>query len=109
MLYFFFSSRRRHTRCSLVTGVQTCALPILLRQEQRHQAARRGETRENDGQETKPLARIEADRQPEPEQAGEGQRHGAAETGGRLDRSTEERRAGKECGNTWRPWWWPYQ
>src|SRR3546814_5300502 len=28
MLYFFFSSRRRHTRCALVTGVQTCALPI---------------------------------------------------------------------------------
>src|SRR3546814_7798588 len=27
--YFVFSSRRRHTRCSLVTGVQTCALPIL--------------------------------------------------------------------------------
>src|SRR3546814_3410093 len=27
--YFFFSSRRRHTRCALVTGVQTCALPIL--------------------------------------------------------------------------------
>src|SRR3546814_7401157 len=26
---FFFSSRRRHTRCALVTGVQTCALPIL--------------------------------------------------------------------------------
>src|SRR3546814_3598045 len=26
---FFFSSRRRHTICSLVTGVQTCALPIL--------------------------------------------------------------------------------
>src|SRR3546814_18266215 len=28
MLYFCFSSRRRHTRCALVTGVQTCALPI---------------------------------------------------------------------------------
>src|SRR3546814_7606307 len=28
-VYFFFcSSRRRHTRCALVTGVQTCALPI---------------------------------------------------------------------------------
>src|SRR3546814_1257757 len=27
---FFFSSRRRHTRCALVTGVQTCALPILV-------------------------------------------------------------------------------
>src|SRR3546814_10221671 len=28
MIIFFFSSRRRHTRCALVTGVQTCALPI---------------------------------------------------------------------------------
>src|SRR3546814_3050179 len=28
--FFFFSSRRRHTRCALVTGVQTCALPICL-------------------------------------------------------------------------------
>src|SRR3546814_2836047 len=27
-MYFFFSSRRRHTRGALVTGVQTCALPI---------------------------------------------------------------------------------
>src|SRR3546814_3142058 len=30
---FFFSSRRRHTRCALVTGVQTCALPISQRRE----------------------------------------------------------------------------
>src|SRR3546814_18894053 len=30
ILFFFFSSRRRHTRCALVTGVQTCALPILM-------------------------------------------------------------------------------
>src|SRR3546814_9914948 len=29
-LSFFFASRRRHTRCALVTGVQTCALPISL-------------------------------------------------------------------------------
>src|SRR3546814_18764548 len=28
MIFFFFSSRRRHTICALVTGVQTCALPI---------------------------------------------------------------------------------
>src|SRR3546814_3205449 len=28
MCFFLFSSRRRHTRCALVTGVQTCALPI---------------------------------------------------------------------------------
>src|SRR3546814_16718147 len=35
---FFFSSRRRHTRCALVTGVQTCALPITQakRLEKRH-------------------------------------------------------------------------
>src|SRR3546814_2494555 len=29
MYVLFFSSRRRHTSCALVTGVQTCALPIL--------------------------------------------------------------------------------
>src|SRR3546814_1138860 len=29
-MVFFFSSRRRHTSCALVTGVQTCALPISL-------------------------------------------------------------------------------
>src|SRR3546814_3573750 len=46
---FFFSSRRRHTRCALVTGVQTCALPIyeaaadfpIARRHQRIDAARR--------------------------------------------------------------------
>src|SRR3546814_15223735 len=36
---FFCSSRRRHTRCALVTGVQTCALPIYLLQ--RHAAPQR--------------------------------------------------------------------
>src|SRR3546814_1021437 len=35
--FFFFSSRRRHTSCALVTGVQTCALPIFL--EARSQVA----------------------------------------------------------------------
>src|SRR3546814_3292313 len=28
LICFFCSSRRRHTSCALVTGVQTCALPI---------------------------------------------------------------------------------
>src|SRR3546814_11692429 len=40
-MLFFFSSKRRHTRCSLVTGVQTCALPICVFRRQaifaRHQ------------------------------------------------------------------------
>src|SRR3546814_14150815 len=33
---FFFSSRRRHTSCALVTGVQTCALPIYAARMSRH-------------------------------------------------------------------------
>src|SRR3546814_7351813 len=35
---FFFSSRRRQTRCALVTGVQTCALPICREGDGVHQA-----------------------------------------------------------------------
>src|SRR3546814_2023065 len=38
---FFFSSRRRHTRCALVTGVQTCALPIFPCPEMRRNGCRR--------------------------------------------------------------------
>src|SRR3546814_5468410 len=38
---FFFSSRRRHTRCALVTGVQTCALPIFHLPWQSYRARRR--------------------------------------------------------------------
>src|SRR3546814_2682295 len=49
---FFFSSRRRHTRCALVTGVQTCALPIslaLMREESDGQSSRlSGPTRAGD-------------------------------------------------------------
>src|SRR3546814_15457284 len=44
---FFFSSRRRHTRCALVTGVQTCALPISRREVVRadqHSAGARDQT-----------------------------------------------------------------
>src|SRR3546814_11021332 len=35
MVDVFFSSRRLHTRCALVTGVQTCALPISLLEAER--------------------------------------------------------------------------
>src|SRR3546814_1897933 len=43
---FFFSSRRRHTRCALVTGVQTCALPIWhLRRHAAHGDPRAGTRR----------------------------------------------------------------
>src|SRR3546814_2873094 len=43
---FFFSSRRRHTRCALVTGVQTCALPIWTRR--RVEASASGRCRRRD-------------------------------------------------------------
>src|SRR3546814_2299008 len=39
---FFFASRRRHTRCALVTGVQTCALPICGQPPQHPPPFRRG-------------------------------------------------------------------
>src|SRR3546814_2182330 len=38
---FFFSSRRRHTCCALVTGVQTCALPISVRGRQKQKPRQR--------------------------------------------------------------------
>src|SRR3546814_9921660 len=37
---FFLSSRRRHTRCALVTGVQTCALPISLVRPKKYRSYR---------------------------------------------------------------------
>src|SRR3546814_8776566 len=49
MWLFFFSSRRRHTRCALVTGVQTCALPIL------HPRSHRTRARERDHRDTRVL------------------------------------------------------
>src|SRR3546814_5100168 len=39
VVFFFFSSRSRHTRCALVTGVQTCALPIFNRSALRRSMA----------------------------------------------------------------------
>src|SRR3546814_15694913 len=57
---FFFSSRRRHTRCALVTGVQTCALPIfelggrdtaMLTAEHSRQAVGRDDPEEDDDEE----------------------------------------------------------
>src|SRR3546814_4043738 len=46
-LFFFFSSRRRHTICALVTGVQTCALPILFCRAVHHFALQRNKPRWN--------------------------------------------------------------
>src|SRR3546814_6500205 len=77
--FFFFSSRRRHTRCALVTGVQTCALPIL--------AALRFNSREivlGDRPSLRAMDLIP------------------------VPLRSEERRVGKECVSTCRSRWSPY-
>src|SRR3546814_6781030 len=97
---FFFSSRRRHTRCALVTGVQTCALPI-------------SDVDEGGGgggghvflfpfglSLSKPCPSY-------PSLAR--RKDGPSTSSGRaVLRRSEERRVGKECVSTCRSRWWPY-
>src|SRR3546814_5854122 len=89
---FFFSSRRRHTRCALVTGVQTCALPISSSSES---ALPRLIAKMEHLGVSKPVVGI------------------TVPTGysfnldGTAIRS-EERRVGKECVSTCRSRWSPY-
>src|SRR3546814_5141526 len=90
-LSFFFSSRRRHTRCALVTGVQTCALPIF-------DAAVVGA-----GAQLHVLADAVELEQPAFE-AGRGVELAAAQLAGVR---SEERRVGKECVSTCRSRWSP--
>src|SRR3546814_4403550 len=95
MFDFFFSSRRRHTRCALVTGVQTCALPIWRRT--RHIA-------EDD-------RRLDAARSValHPAIAGTGKAgQQLAEVFDHVVARSEERRVGKECVSTCRSRWSPY-
>src|SRR3546814_11280049 len=82
---FFFSSRRRHTRCALVTGVQTCALPISFQVGTTWQAAHAWQTERGGDPRVPAVARRRA---------------GAARS--------EERRVGKECVSTCRSRWSPY-
>src|SRR3546814_2676711 len=104
VLVFFFSSRRRHTRCALVTGVQTCALPIYRARRARGAVATEAHLR---------LRRIADAEIARDELAAVIVQHrpGAAvrAAGGRgfLPRS-EARRVGKECVSTCRSRWSPY-
>src|SRR3546814_7844482 len=101
-LLFFFSSRRRHTRCALVTGVQTCALPICCpahRTGTRFAAegprAARGSAGRSQRGERPPVV---SDASASPREQ---------EVVILLGRS-EERRVGKECVSTCRSRWSPY-
>src|SRR3546814_5960803 len=103
---FFFSSRRRHTRCALVTGVQTCALPIWLAAwDWAYYAEKLRKAKYDfDESQTKPYFELDSVLQ-------NGLFYEAHELYGlsfkeRKDRS-EERRVGKEGGSTCRSRWSP--
>src|SRR3546814_3961350 len=101
---FFFSSRRRHTSCALVTGVQTCALPICFTFDARQAPANAafrlldpfgrdlsGSTSFADRGYTATLA---------------GRYYMLIE--GRVSDRSEERRVGNECVSTCRSRWSPF-
>src|SRR3546814_4972692 len=102
---FFFSSRRRHTRCALVTGVQTCALPISGAQYEpiplgeiavdlhNRTVTRNGEEVHLTPKEFAVLAEL-------------AKHAGRVLTHAQILRS-EERRVGKECVSTCRSRWSP--
>src|SRR3546814_5830076 len=96
---FFFSSRRRHTRCALVTGVQTCALPISRRDQAAFAYRRAALTAFREVEDG--MASIQ--RLGEQEAALSRQRGALART-----QRSEERRVGKECVSTCRYRWSPY-
>src|SRR3546814_4256518 len=97
---FFFSSRRRHTSCALVTGVQTCALPIWMRHMGAREALatrdRRAELPCTTAARTTPCSRVPL---------------GCASVPAPLFRAprgrSAERRVGKECVSTCRDRWSP--
>src|SRR3546814_8576448 len=91
MSCFFFSSRRRHTRCALVTGVQTCALPIY-----------RKAAWDMIGKEAIPELKTVFVGDPDRLST-----FTLTKSGIHFDRS-EERRVGKECVSTCRSRWSPF-
>src|SRR3546814_16596337 len=104
-MFFFFSSRRRHTRCALVTGVQTCALPISLISPQGHPHPAFHLSRYSKAQKR----RVRLFGKPAIRSA----RNAIGKTIAQPDRQkkraprSEERRVGKECVSTCRSRWSP--
>src|SRR3546814_12614781 len=123
---FFFSSRRRHTRCALVTGVQTCALPIFQIETlalfiryyltvstpvpEAHQDAARAQGKARFEQFIEQLGRhllrgrslvrdVVEELHPDPMRMDD--------AAALAEARSEERRVGKECVSTCRSWWSP--
>src|SRR3546814_1579194 len=92
LFIFFFSSRRRHTICALVTGVQTCALPI---SPIRSKAVRKLALRLAKRRSHAPAIPIPAPAT-------------GPLTIAIVGLRSEERRVGKECVSTCRSRWSPY-
>src|SRR3546814_9936568 len=99
-LFFFFSSRRRHTRCALVTGVQTCALPIYPSDKQPYASL------DVHGQKSAPELLDMAQKLAEQNRVSL-EKFAALAKDNKINRS-EERRVGKECVSTCRSRWAPY-
>src|SRR3546814_3719137 len=113
---FFFSSRRRHTRCALVTGVQTCALPISFSDSDRASIAVQLRAIVDD---LVNLANTTDARGQPLFGAGSAQTGVTRATDGSVGFAgsgdpmaipvrSEERRVGKECVSTCRSRWSPY-
>src|SRR3546814_1734755 len=111
---FFFSSRRRHTRCALVTGVQTCALPISSRNlMHRTKAGEHAPSLYSEEDELKALAQGLRDAgngvyQIIPRIMGSASEEFALMRRLAEESRSEERRVGKECVSTCRSRWSPY-
>src|SRR3546814_4543234 len=109
LLCFVFSSRRRHTICALVTGVQTCALPIFL-ELGRQYAVRLVGRAEQEGDALLLERPGDLDRKLVGELDVENRAVGPPllDERERGVRRSEERRVGKECVSTCRSRWSRY-
>src|SRR3546814_18814768 len=113
----FLSSRRRHTRCALVTGVQTCALPLSQHLPRRRRAPGSGlldseRDRLAQDQPDAELPRQALHQRPRDDDLVRARFEQPAyvqlrrDTGAQRRRS-EERRVGNECVSTFRSGWAP--